>query len=116
MNDEIPYNPPGLDDYIREGARQNSALLMRCHETWAHGLEDALRGRCREENPYAGRGMLEASWLGGYNSVSPPDADDAAPNAALCESAGREKASVSGGTGCAPSDSHQQVVRHPEQQ
>lgn len=32
------------------------------------------------------------------------------PNAALCESAGREKAAASGETQCAPSDSHQQVV------
>ena len=29
MNEEIPYNPPGMDEYIREGARQNSALLRR---------------------------------------------------------------------------------------
>lgn len=32
------------------------------------------------------------------------------PNAALCESAGREKAAASGEAQCAPSDSHQQVV------
>jgi|ERR1035437_292625 hypothetical protein len=29
MNDEIPYNPPGLDEYIREGARHNSRLLRK---------------------------------------------------------------------------------------
>ena len=29
MNEEIPYNPPGLDEYIREGARKNSALLRK---------------------------------------------------------------------------------------
>ena len=29
MNEEIPYNPPGMDEYIREGARKNSELLRR---------------------------------------------------------------------------------------
>lgn len=29
MNDEIPYNPPGMTEYIREGARKNSALLRK---------------------------------------------------------------------------------------
>ena len=29
MNDEIPYNPPGMDEYIRAGARKNSALLRK---------------------------------------------------------------------------------------
>jgi hypothetical protein len=29
MNKEIPYNPPGMDSYIREGARKNSALLRK---------------------------------------------------------------------------------------
>lgn len=29
MNEEIPYNPPGLDEYIRDGARKNSALLRK---------------------------------------------------------------------------------------
>lgn len=29
MNDEIPYNPPGMDNYIREGARKNSELINK---------------------------------------------------------------------------------------
>jgi hypothetical protein len=29
MNDEIPYNPPGMDEYHREGARKNSELLRK---------------------------------------------------------------------------------------
>ena len=29
MNDEIPYNPPGMDEYRREGARKNSELLRK---------------------------------------------------------------------------------------
>jgi hypothetical protein len=29
MNDEIPYNPPGMDEYIAEGARHNSELLKK---------------------------------------------------------------------------------------
>lgn len=29
MNDEIPFNPSGLDAYIRDGARKNSALLSK---------------------------------------------------------------------------------------
>lgn len=78
MNDEIPYNPPGLDEYIRDGARRNSALLLRCQDARARGVEDAIAGRCRAENLYAGQGVLGAAWLEGYNSVNPPDADAAA--------------------------------------
>lgn len=80
MNDEIPYNPPGMDEYIREGARQNSALLLRCQDARARGVEDAAAGRGRDENPYAGRGLIGASWLDGYNSVKSPDADAAGSN------------------------------------
>lgn len=29
MNEETPYNPPYMADYIREGARKNSALLRK---------------------------------------------------------------------------------------
>jgi hypothetical protein len=29
MNEEIPFNPPGLTEYIREGARKNAALLRK---------------------------------------------------------------------------------------
>lgn len=29
MNEEIPYNPPGMDEYIREGARKNQAWLRK---------------------------------------------------------------------------------------
>lgn len=29
MNKEIPFNPPGLTEYIREGARKNAALLRK---------------------------------------------------------------------------------------
>lgn len=27
MNDEIPYNPPGMDEYRREGARKNRGFM-----------------------------------------------------------------------------------------
>lgn len=29
MNEEIPYNPPGMDAYIAAGAQKNSELLRR---------------------------------------------------------------------------------------
>ncbi len=29
MKEEIPFNPPGLSEYIRDGARKNSAILRK---------------------------------------------------------------------------------------
>lgn len=29
MQDEIPYNPPGMDEYIAKGAEHNSNLLRK---------------------------------------------------------------------------------------
>jgi hypothetical protein len=65
----IPYNPPGMDEYIREGARQNSALFARCDDARARGIEDAAAGRGRHENPFGSKPWESAAWLDGYNEV-----------------------------------------------
>ena len=74
MKNEIPYIPAGFNSYIREGASQNFALLMHCQNAKQSGAEDASKGKCRDENPYAGRGMIAEAWLDGYDSVNPLDA------------------------------------------
>lgn len=43
MNEEIPYNPPGMDDYIRKGARKNSALLSKAQGKPASAQSEAAK-------------------------------------------------------------------------
>ena len=52
MNEEIPYNPPGQDAYILEGARQNQRLL----DKW------------RKENP----GNINATVASPSNDLAEP--------------------------------------------
>ena len=43
---EIPYNPPGMDEYIREGARSNQRMLDKWKkENPGKTTEDWLRSQ-----------------------------------------------------------------------
>ncbi len=72
MSDETPYNP-GIEKYIADSARKNSALILRCDEARARGMTDAADGRGRHENPFGSKPWESAAWLEGFNSVIPPD-------------------------------------------
>ncbi|MES2367662.1 MAG: hypothetical protein V4563_17430 [Pseudomonadota bacterium] len=70
---ENTYNPPGMDQYIAEGRRKNSALMLRCAEARARGVVDATDGRGRHENPFHSKPWESAAWLEGFNEINPPD-------------------------------------------
>src|ERR1035437_9903503 len=69
---EIPYNPPGMDEYFREGARQNSALFARCDAARARGVKDATEGRGINDNPFKSSPWKSAAWLAGHDEINPP--------------------------------------------
>ena len=60
MSEEIPYNPPGQDEYIREGARHNQRLL----DKW------------KKENP----GKTTEDWLKSFGFTPPSTKQPSCPN------------------------------------
>ena len=68
MNDEIPYNPPGLDAYIAEGARKNGEMLRRMTQLPdSHALPD-MPLPC----PFCGSEKITVEW----EPCAPLDATD----------------------------------------